>query len=279
MTQEHPEASQSTTPHRRSTYQPPTDEDAVDDITIVSRRGAASRRAKTRAEARRSERLDDLTTLTRRRGAPVDDATTVSARRADPVDDATSVSTRRADPVDDATSLSTRRADPVDDATSLSRRRGGPVPESAAEAAAPGPRRSGSTAPSSVMRDAATADADADDLAFDASVMGDTILRPTRGVVPGPPSDDHVVSAGTSRAAYVPTADDIADRRAPRRAEAAFASRRGDPSPRSLERTATPEPGTSPRRRASARVRMLVIGGCVVAAAALCALALVLLLG
>lgn len=212
---------------------------------------------------------------------PIDDATAISTRRAEPELDATRLSTRRGEPVDE-THVSTRRPWPevvaptdggnaglVDDATVLSVRRGGPSGPSTV-----GPRRSPSPEHGGGIQGSITSPAEPETLA------DDTILRPLR------PAAAHPASAGEPafdaaqphRAAYVPTAEDLADRRSPRPPEVSVATRAHTPSPRSLGAPgeASASAARAPRRL-GALGRLLIIAGALLVVATLTVVALTLL--
>lgn len=177
----------------------------------------------------------------------IDDATAISARRAEPADHATEVSVRRDAPLDDGTRLSTRRAAPTDDATRT-----------------PAQDVSPATSP-----------------AEPETVVDDTILRPLRRSTAQPAGADEPAgdAAQPHRAAYVPTAADFADRRAPRAPQVAVASRTHAPSPRSLEGSGDDVPTAAPRRERRLRAQswLLIIAAAVFAVAILTAVALTLL--
>lgn len=214
----------------------------------------------------------------------LDEATAISARRAEPAHDVTELSVRRNAPLDDGTRLSTRRAvrtnaatvsaveplEPVEDATALSVRRGGP-----SGASAVGPRRSAAPDAGGVTESAAPS------LAEPETVVDDTILRPPHPSAGQPAAGDEPAfdAAQQHRAAYVPTAAELADRRAPRAPEVVVASRTHAPSPRSLEGAGDDAPTSAPRRprRLGARGGLLMIAGAVFIVVVLTAVALTLL--
>lgn len=212
---------------------------------------------------------------------PIDDATAISARRAEPDLDATRMSSRRAEPVDDRTHVATRRPAPedaaptaggyaglVDDATVLSVRRGGPGGTSAV-----GPRRSPSTERDGGIQGSTTSPAEPETLA------DDTILRPSRptakpAATTGEPAFD---TAQPHREAYVPRAEDLTDRRAPRPPEAVVAPRAQTPSPRSLDGAGDAPTSVRPSRRLGALGRLLIIAGALLVVVVLTVVALTLL--
>lgn len=212
---------------------------------------------------------------------PIDDATAIATRRAEPEFDETRISSRRGEAVDDQTHIATRRpapedaapaegyAVPIEDATVLSVRRGGPGGTSAI-----GPRRSPSPEHDGGIQGSTTSPAEPETLA------DDTILRPSRPATAeaasaGEPAFD---TAQSHRAAYVPTAQDLADRRAPRPPEAIVATRTHTPSPRSLDGADDASASAPrPRRRLGALGRLLIIAGALLVVVALTVIAFTLI--
>ncbi|WP_194409416.1 hypothetical protein [Microbacterium cremeum] len=236
-------------PRRRTTHEPAAPDAEPDDETVIS--------------ARRAEPVPD---------AEPDDETVISTRRAESIpDDATALSGRRGEPVDEATRLSARHDWPADDATALSVRRGGPGGGSTV-----GPRRSPTPGADAETESATTSPAVPE-------VVDDTILRPFRPTTDQPAAATPEPAFGAAqphRAAYVPTAGDLGDRREPRVPEVVVAPRSQTPSPRSLDRSGggSPTPGSHRPRRLGARARLLILGAALVVVAVLAAVALVLLL-
>lgn len=232
--------------------------------------GPVLRRRTMREPVAPEEALDEATVISTRRAAPVDEATRLSGRRSRPIQyEPVEHEPVGDEQIDDRTRLSARGGRPFDDATALSVRRGGP-----GGASAVGPRRSPPRDADGVTESATTSPAE--------SEVEDTILRPLRPATPSPEAAEPAFEAALPhRAAYVPTADDLADRRAPRAPEVAVAPRAQTFPPRSLDRGGDAGSAASPQRarRLRPHARLLILAVAVGVVAILSAVALALLLG